>query len=325
MVKEQPWAGRPRWADRTELVLAWAGAAVGLFLFLVWLPRHATRPDVQDVDLFIYYQTAVRLAHGEPIYTGFFVYPPMFAALIRPAAAMSLAVFQATWYVVMVVAFWAYAAGLARLAFGALTLRRALAVAPLVALTPGTDAIMSFGNIDFIVWALIAWSLPDGGGLAVAGCLKFYPAIVAAAGVARRPATAWRQAAAAAAIIAFSLLVLGPGPFVEWIRAGGVPLPNCTLIPPNVSLSTGVLRILHVTAFRGGLARSIYLAIPALLIGATFWGTRRWSPRAAAAAVLIATVWSAPVCWIGWLPILYIPLAVWVRGRLGRADAAPAA
>jgi Glycosyltransferase family 87 len=291
-------------------------------MLLVWLPRHAMRPDVREVDLYIYYQTALRLKYGEPIYTGFFVYPPMFAALVRPAAALALPVFQASWYAVMVASFWAYVAGLARLAFGRLTLRRVLAVAPLVALTPGTDAIMSFGNIDLMIWALIAWSLPYGGGLAVAGCLKFYPAIVVAAGVIRCPSTGRRQFAAAATLVALSLVVLGPVPFVEWFRAGGVPLPNCTLIAPNVSLSTGILRILHVTAFRGGVARAVYLGVPALLISTTFWVTRRWSPSAAAAAVLITTVWSAPVCWIGWLPILYIPLAVWLRTRLARTTPA---
>lgn len=311
----------PRWAARAELVLSWAGAAVALTLLFVWLPRQATRSDVRELDLYIYYDTAVRLAHGQPIYTGLFVYPPTFAALVRPAAAMSLPVFQATWCAIMVGAFWAYAAGLARLAFARLTLSRVLAVAALVMLTPGTNATMNYGNINLAIWALIAWSLPAGAGLAVGGCLKIYPGVVAAVAAVRSPSAIWRQLGAAAALVTLSLAVLGTGPFIEWLRAGLVPLPDATFIEGNLSLSTGLLKILHVANFRGGSARAIYLAVPALVIGGTFWRTRRWSPTAAGAAVLVATVWSSPVCWQSSLPVLHIPLAVWLRGRLGQAKA----
>src|SRR6185312_6837451 len=145
-------------------------------MLFLWLPRNATRVDVREMDLYVYYQTAVRLAHGQPIYTGPFVYPQMFAAL-----------------------------------------------------TPGTNSIMGLGNIDLIIWALVAWSLPAGAGLALAACLKVYPAVVAVAAVVRRPSTAWRQLGAATALVSFSLLLLGPGPFAEWLRSGATPLPDCTL------------------------------------------------------------------------------------------------
>lgn len=312
--------GRPRRVERAVLVLSWVGAAVGVMLLLVWLPRQATRTDVRDLDLYVYYQTAVRLAHGQPIYTGLFVYPPTFAALVRPAAAMSLPVFQATWSVITLGAFWAYAAGLARLAFRRLTLPRVLSMAALVMLTPGTNATMNYGNVNLAIWALIAWSLPAGAGLAVGACLKIYPGVVAAAGAIRYPSTAWRQLGAATALGLLSLAVLGPGPFLEWSRAGLVPLPDCTLVEGNLSLSTGLLKILHIADFRGALARAIYLAVPALVIGGTFWRTRRWPPTAAGAAVLVATVWSSPVCWQSSLPILLIPLATWLQGRLGQLE-----
>jgi hypothetical protein len=315
-VSERPRGAQTRWGARAELVLSWTGAGVGLVMLFLWLPRNAIRVDVREMDLYVYYQTAVRLAHGQPIYTGPFVYPPMFAALIRPAAAMPLRVFQACWYVIMMGAFWAYATGLTRLAFGRLTLSRVLAAAALVALTPGTNSIMGLGNIDLIIWALVAWSLPAGAGLALAACLKVYPAVVAVAAVVRRPSTAWRQLGAATALVSFSLLLLGPGPFAEWLRSGATPLPDCTLLPANVSLSTGILRLLHVTDVRGGFARAIYIVVPAVLIGGTFWRTRRWTATAAGAAVLVATAWSAPVCWSDWLPILHIPLAVWLRHHL---------
>jgi hypothetical protein len=295
-------------------------------LLFVWLPRQATRSDVRELDLYVYYETAVRLAHGQPIYTGLFLYPPTFAALVRPAATVSLAVFQAAWSVIMLGAFWAYAVGLARLAFDRVTLRRALAVAAVLMLTPGTNATMNYGQANLIIWALVAWSLPAGAGLAVGACLKVYPAVVAAAGAIRYPASIRRQLVAAAALVAFSLLVLGPGPFKEWLHAGIVPLPDCTFLEGNVSLPTGLLKLLHVGDFRGGLARAVYLVIPALLISGTFWRTRRWSAPAAGAAVLLATVWSAPVCWQSSLPIVHIPLAVWLRARLQReAPAAPPA
>ncbi len=71
--------------------------------------------------------------------------------------------------------------------------------------------------------------------------------------------------------------------------------------------------------FRGGFARAIYLAVPALVIGGTFWRTRRWTALAAGAAVL-ATVWSSPICWQSSLPILHIPLAAWLRGSAKRYD-----
>ncbi len=69
---------------------------------------------------------------------------------------MSFEVFQATWSVITLGAFWAYAAGLARLAFGRLTFSRVLAAPAVVMLTPGTNATMSYGQINLAVWALVA-------------------------------------------------------------------------------------------------------------------------------------------------------------------------
>jgi len=303
--------------ERAVFVLSRAGAVGVLFLFFVWLPRYGTRSFVFDTDLFVYYQTAQRLAHGLPIYMGKFIYPPFFAALIRPAAMMPLNVFQLVWYMIILTAFVAYAVGLAKIAFGRLTLERVLAMAALVELTPGTSETMSLGNIDFIIWAILAWSIPSGRGLALGACLKIYPGFVAVAAVLRKPSVVWRQLGVALALTMFVLGFIGPHVFIEWFRAGVVVTPDCLLLPQNVSLSTGILRLMHVTDFHGTFVRVFYVFFPLLVIWFTFWKTRKWSALAAASAVLIATVWSAPVCWADWLPILNIPLAVWVRGRLG--------
>jgi hypothetical protein len=307
----------PWLAERAMFVLSRAGIA-GAFAFLfIWLPIHAVRPDVEGTDLYVYYQAAQRLAHGQPLYTGLFIYPPFFAALIRPAAAVPLPVFQVFWYALIMVGYWAYAAGLARLAFGRLTWDRIFAVGALVILVPGTNETMSLGNVDLLIWATIVWSIPSGRGLAFGACLKIYPAFVALPAFVRDLKMFWRQLGVAVAFTAFVVGFVGPHVFVEWWRAGLVVLPDCAHCWWNVSLSMAIVRHLGIADLHGSHARLILTSFPLLAISSTVLLTRKWRPTAAASIVLVVAAWSAPVCWDDWLPIALIPLAAWVRGRLG--------
>lgn len=301
---------------KTKL-LALFGLAIGALLLFYWLPEHATRTDAvtADLDHVYYYRAALRLAHGQPLYVGQFLYPPPFAALVVPAALFPFAAFQTIWYTVILLAFWAYAWGLARIAFDRPTVEHVLGAGAILVFVPGTAVTMSFGNLDIVIWALVAWSLTgDGAPAALGACLKVYPAPITLLAIWRNPRALPRHALVFAATWLFALAALGPKPIVEWLRAP-MPLPDLVFLWRNVSLSTAVLRVARVTDVHSTFARVTYTGVPLLAIGATLWRTRAWSFRSAGAAVIVATVWSAPVCWWYWLPLGLVPGAAWIRAR----------
>src|SRR5579863_7583468 len=70
-------------------------------------------------------------------------YPPPFAAAIAPAGRLSPAGFQKGAYLVLLVAFWVYAAGLVKLARGQVSASETLIAGVLLFVTPGLNITMS--------------------------------------------------------------------------------------------------------------------------------------------------------------------------------------
>ena len=61
---------------------------------------------------------------------------------------------------------------------------------------------------------------------------------------------------------------------------------------------------------------------PVAGIAAVIWLTWRWSVRAQTAAVILASTWLAPVCWMFRFPVVLIAVATWYRGRVSTLPAA---
>jgi hypothetical protein len=295
-----------------------AGVATLLLQLGRWLPLHARRPVTSKLDLSVYYAAALRLARGQPLYDGLFLYPPPFAAAMRPAAALTPQAFQAIWYASMLVSFWLYAWGVARLAFGrpASSWRHLFGVGFLAFMVPGMDITLSYGNADLMVWALIAWALAEDNAIAllVATAMKLYPAPGLAV-VCWRKRQLGRAAVVAVALALVTVVVVGIGPIADWLRMGGAPLPRFVFIPDNVSLSIAVLRLCRCYDLGSPLARALLRGIPLAAIALALWVTRRRSTQVQASAAITIAMWAAPVCWWPRLPFLLVPLAVWWRER----------
>src|SRR5204863_7005454 len=137
-----------------------------------------------------------------------------FAALIRPAAFLSASTFQTTWFAILLLAFWLYAWGLARIAFKQCGWHHVLGTGVVLVATPGMGYTMSFGNVDVVVWALTAWGLKSDTCLLLGTALKLYPVSgLAVTAVRRRTILSVTVMSLSAFVLAFA--VLGPAPFLE--------------------------------------------------------------------------------------------------------------
>ena len=161
-----------------------------------------TLPRADDgLDFRIYQRAAARAAQGLTPYESCAHAPgsatrlPALPASLRggdrPAGHLSPAGFQKGAYLVLLIAFWAYAAGLVKLARGQVRASETLIAGVLLFVTPGLNITMSLGNLDLVVWALVAWGLATEAALpllVVAAAFKIWPAVSLAVLRSRRPA-----------------------------------------------------------------------------------------------------------------------------------------
>src|SRR4029077_18240003 len=121
------------------------------------------------VDARVYHDTARRLVRSQPLYveaprrnpydvTSTFLYPPVVAALLRPAARLELRTFLFLWYGLLAASALALSAAIATLLFGRRTTKTVLTSMAILALTPGMEASIAIGNADLIVWTLAAFA-----------------------------------------------------------------------------------------------------------------------------------------------------------------------
>ncbi len=150
----------------------------------VWFPRYALHPPAPDdgLDFRIYQRAAARARTGLSL-TNRAPTPPK----LHPAACSTRPPSQrpslppdtfhrlpSNWGVPRPAGrFWAYAAGLVKLARGrpaaSDTLSRAGGA---LFLTPGLNITMSLGNLDLVVWAMVAWGLTRTDGAAPAAARR---------------------------------------------------------------------------------------------------------------------------------------------------------
>jgi Glycosyltransferase family 87 len=293
----------------------------------LWLPLQLRGEPGADVDFTVYRRAAMRMAAGGSPYAACdpdraippncFMYPPPFAALLRPVDAISPGAFKVGAYLVMLAAFWLLAAALARLALGVVDAPGTLAAGGLAAMTPGLSVTMSGANADLVVWALVASALTTEAALpllVVAAAFKLWPAVPLVVLLVRRPARLPVVAATAIAIFGATVVMLGWSSFSDWMRWGLTRLQAGTLSPLNVSLAT--------------LPERLGFAVPGLIAGALAPAAaatvailaRRQPERVQAMLAGLAGLLFAPICWWHYLPIALIPAAIWVgahhRSRL---------
>jgi hypothetical protein len=282
------------------------------------------------MDFSVYRRAAQHVAAGEPLYAecaafrlgappSCFYYPPVLAVALAPLASLEAPTFQLVWYVGILAAFWLFALGLVRLAGARTTALHVLGAGALLQLTPGMTTTMSFGNAELWVWALCALALGDLGRrplLAVAACLKIYPGWAIAVALFRRDERrrAWVTVGLAAALIALAAAVVGVGAFRDWTAALGV-MASGLRTGTNVSLPVAALRVAGRLGFSGGGAVFL-VAAPLLGVPWVAFATRAWPFERSAAVVLVASALLAPLCWLHYAPILLIPAAAWLRGRV---------
>jgi len=291
------------------------GALAAVALVMV-LQIAASAPNIDfGVDVAVYHATAQHLVRGEPLYreaprrnpydvTSTFLYPPVFAALLRPAALLDHRTFFVLWYVLLAACGLALSAALATLLFAARTPKTLLASAVIVALTPGVEASVAIGNADLLIWTLAAFALisPSPTPLLVAGLLKVYPLPAwAVLSLRSRRLPSLRAVVLVAALTAFTLLTTDA---LEWVRNGIPALTSGNFTFYNWSFSTFPLRYLASGDHLLDPPFRVYLSLASVVapvIVAVL--ARRTSPRVHTALVLFASTAFAPLCWWYRLPI----------------------
>jgi hypothetical protein len=319
------------WTPRR--ILAITGAVVLVLGIVWWLPHHAR--DTTPSDVQIYYRAARHRAAGSPVYGDCprerrdqppcaFLYPPTALALLAPAAHVSEDAFRAGFFAVILLAFWTFAAALARIATGAVSIESALATGALVQLA-GVNAAMSLGNADVIVWALVAWAFaaPRAAGalLVLGAAIKIYPLALI---VAWWPRTGRRfrvQVLMAAGVVASSLLVVGWTHVRDWFTVCLPALSEGSFASGNVSLVALALRP-FVPDMNGTLPAwmgVVFSLAPILATGVVLHTQRHRDRQTLGAIVIVTAVWTVSICWTWRLALaLLIPASLWIRKRAAR-------
>src|SRR5690606_9997819 len=137
---------------------------------IVWFSAHMFTTRYAD-DVINFYTHAEMVRHGEVLYWPWpefgphfmldeFVYPRNrlpYPPFLTPALSLFTGVgekqFLRTWYVILFIAFWGYAAALGRLALGRLTLKATIIAGLLLTVYPGTWSAVLRGNVDVVLWA----------------------------------------------------------------------------------------------------------------------------------------------------------------------------
>ncbi|MBW3636328.1 MAG: DUF2029 domain-containing protein, partial [Armatimonadetes bacterium] len=243
---------------RVLVVLAIFHAA---FLFLVWFPENWMRQD-RFRDLVIYYDAAVRLKNGQPIYQPWpqylltdipsrFFYPPPFLLLIRPLAELNFLWFGRIWSCFLLLGFWIYALCLSKLATGKTEWRAVLVAGMVIDLFPRGHAALGYGNFEPIIWACYGIALATSFRavpLALAAMVKLHPIWVLALVIRDEGRRALFPALGVFALgIAGGVWMCGWRSFLVWWPASSPVVSQGTLLGDNVSLSFLPLRLLFTT------------------------------------------------------------------------------
>ena len=289
---------------------------IGVVVAVMLAEVIATAPNIDfAVDARVYYGTAQHLVRNEPIYveaprrnpydvTSTFLYPPVFAAVLRPVAFLEYRTFVVFWYAILTLAALALSLALATLFFGARTAKTVLMSMAMLALTPGVEASFAIGNADLVVWALAAFALivPSPTPLLVAAIAKVYP--IPAWAVLTIRSKRLPSISSVVVIGAFLCYAFVTVDAVAWIRDGVPALTSGNFTFYNWSFSTFPLRYLASGEHLLAPAFRTYLSVTSIVAPLVVaYLARRTSVRLHTTLVLLASTAFAPLCWWYRLPI----------------------
>ncbi len=327
---------------------------------LVFLPLQWQRTDARR-DLTVYYRVAGQVDAGGTLYDPrppagphqpapiYYLYPPFFAAAVALLPAMGFLTFARVWLLLTLVAYWAFAACLSRIATNRVSLRGTLVAGALLFLIPGTRHALELGQADVMTWTLIgaalAWPALTGAGFMAVALIKVFTVwpLLAACLRPGRVRVVVSAAAVAVAATILAVVMLGADRFVAeslvWLREvlptlrqGQFMRPDDTItvagielsaewVPYNLSLTMLPLKIAALLGWEWSgaelpAAAQAYLTICA--VGAplaTAWFARHRSASVHLALTLAAALLFAPILRPTYLPALAPLVALWWRGR----------
>ncbi len=331
-----------------DFVVALCLAATLCHLF-VQLPQAARAPrKLTGRDLEIYYSAARAAYARESPYTSArpralraapdrFLYPPPFALMLAPFGGLSLGGFFIAWFALLEVCLWLFCLSLARIAGDGRPWFGALLVGPL-AFSGLLVVSFLFGQADILLFcacglalcaALRDRSALAGAAVAVAACIKLYPALLLLPLIRR---FGWRPAAAAAAVMLVA--GLGAGAWLGWesyADFGSKALPEIAQGSLHEENTAPVAQIARVAAAGGWLdpnepaptwLRRLGTLAGLVVAGAALLVSRRLPLAPAFGWIAGLSILSGAICWTSYWTIFLILAAVIWRARTGSSAGA---
>lgn len=333
--------------------------------FFVFIPVQWHRTD-EDRDVYCYYLAAERVRDDVSMYEPhpspgpfvmdacYYLYPPFFGSALSLGPQTSFATFARLWLLVVVLAYWTFAASLGRIVVGRTTLRGTLVAGAALLFVPGVIIALNLGQAEILVWAMVGVALAYPGlrgmGLMAAALTKVNGIWPLAVAVWRERSFALLGAGIVATVaIVVAVVTLGPRGFaqesIDWFTfvvpalsqgkfqpgnlAAGLHLPfwpagltSPTLLLDNLSLSFAPLLLAHSvggwTPDPGNLHIGLRLYLSALTIAgpvAAGWVFRRQPIDLHCALVLSAAFLFAPILRPTSLPLVLLPAVIYFAHR----------
>lgn len=308
----------------TGLMLANVALHVGLLLPLTWGRYFA----MADAD--VYAVAAQHALHGGPLYPltpqgdprtptgGYlpFLYPPPFAAALAPLGWLPHLALVRLSYLLAFAFFWVYAALLARLANGRITVRGVLGAGLILMVFPGTYFNLVAGQVEPLLWTMFALAVigVGRGGMLAASCLvKPFAAWPLALAAWREPRRVlpWAAAVLAAGILAGGL-VCGWDSYAQWLSYTPARMYRVAFFHENVSLGLMPLRLLGFTQLPDW-GRVFLLGMYVVMPGLVAWVMRKRPVAVQIAWVGAAAILFAPFSRMYYLPVVLVALACEAR------------
>jgi hypothetical protein len=266
-------------------------------------------------DFKAYYQAAVRVLDGQPLYDltftstggfGLFYYPPTFVVLVLPFALLSATTAVWAWTALLLAAFF--------LAVGVMPVTRTVRwwVVLMAGLSWPFAYAVKLGQVGPILLLLFAigWRWLDdpirlGLSTALGTAIKLQPGIVFVWALLTRRWAAVAVGVAALAVLSVAATVLaGPGiwsDFVTLVRQVGDPIAtDHNFTPGAIAYQLGVPT---------GVAATVQLISTILVLGAVVAASRVATAEASFLVAVIASQLLSPVLWDHYAMLLLLPVA----------------
>lgn len=332
----QPLSFSPRFLTALRRVTLGLAILFAMFQFCFVVPHQlgrANRGLKSHLDVDIYYRAALRLQQGVDVYQPWpeytpdtipnrFFYSPPFLLLTRPLVVLGHRDFLRVWGLLILSAYWIYAASLAKIATGIWDWKATLVFGMIISLVfKGDDALLA-GQFEPFMWMMFGLALATKyrtGWLAVATLVKIHPLWALCLALYHGKRRAWQHMLLfAVPLLLASVWLVGLRNWMMWWPSTAPVASQGTFSPFNWSLSLYILRLTSSVGWlQGDVALPIwakaFLSACAIIAPlTTAFLARRTSSEMQLALVASAGVLFAPICWMVYTPILLLPVAVWL-------------